>query len=349
MNLKTDTLKDEIASLLQCDDCRLLEKIELAVINFSQLDRTQRYHIAFSGGKDSHALLICFLIWKRLNPAINTKNIEVMFSDTRLETDSLYSLIANIENTLEETAFIRVLPTHSYWWYQFVYGYPVPDHFNRWCTGRLKVDPMQKDKSKPITGRHLGESVARDARLLAGCSSGECGIDKIKNSYDPILHFRNCDVWDLIFYADGKIIYEGCFNQLRATYDQSEDESGSLRMGCFMCPVVGVSTIQKNDVDSGMQFRLILEKLRKSRRINNPRTKKHGSIFIEDRRTIWFEMDKEPLLRLGYITKQEIKEIDLLIMKDSYPKTYSQAWIDSEHQRIKSATIYDDLPLFQLK
>jgi hypothetical protein len=113
-----------------------------------------------------------------------------------------------------------------------------------------------------------------------------------------------------------------------------------------MCPVVGISTIQKNETQEGIKFRLLLEKLRKCRRINNPRTKKAGAIYIVDRRKIWDELDKQALLNLGYITKQEIREIDLLIKKDSYPKTYTQEWINSEHLRLETNTIYDDLPLF---
>lgn len=333
-----------ISILPNCEDEQLLNKIELSIVNFNQLDLSKKYHLAFSGGKDSHALLIIFLLWKKIY-GIDTTNFIIKFADTRLESDSLYQLIENIENTVKDVNLERVLPQFSYWYYQLVIGYPVPDYRNRWCTGRLKVDPMDLDKSIPITGRHLGESLSRDNRLL--CKSGECGIDKIKNSYDPLLHFRNCDIWDLIYYANGTVLYEGVFNLLKSTYNQSEDKNGSLRMGCFMCPVVGVSTIKKNDTKEGLDFRLILEKLRKCRRINNPRTKKAGAIYIVDRRKIWQELDKEALLKLGYITKQEIKEINLLIQKDSYPKTYSQEWINLEHKRLENKTLFDDLPLFQ--
>ena len=347
----TNTMRS-LRSILKCQDQPLLEKVETAIANLNQLDLSKKYTIAFSGGKDSHALLICFLLWKQLNN-INTDNFTVKFADTRLETYQLYQLIENIETSVKDVKFERVLPQHSYWYYQFIYGYPVPDHFNRWCTKELKTQPMKKKKEISITGRHIGESLARDNRLLSNCSSGECGIDKIKKSIDPILHFRNCDVWDLIFYADDTILYEGVFNSLQSTYSQSEDEKGSLRMGCFMCPVVGEGTIYKDAsrCKHGWNYRVLLEKLRKARRIQSPRKNKQGkkikgAIYIVDRRTIWQELDKQTLLKLGYITKQEIKEIDYLIKKDSYPKTYSQEWINSEHKRLESETIYTDLPLF---
>jgi DNA sulfur modification protein DndC len=340
--IKTQSLTNLLPT---CEDEKLLEKIELSIVNFNQLDLSQKYHLAFSGGKDSTALLAVFLLWKKIYN-IDTSNFVVRFADTRLETESLYRLIENIENTIKDVKIDRVLPEFNYWYYQFVVGYPVPNHRNRWCTKQLKIEPMKKDKALTITGRHLGESLARDNRLL--CQSGECGIDKIKTSYDPLLHFTNCDVWDLLFYADGTVLYEGVFNTLKSTYNQSEDKNGSLRMGCFMCPVVGLSTIKSNNTEAGLNFRLLLEELRKCRRIRNPRTKRKGAIYILDRRKIWEELDKQTLIDLGYITKQEIKEIDLLIQKDSYPKTYTQEWINSEHQRIEKATIFDDLPLFSL-
>jgi 3'-phosphoadenosine 5'-phosphosulfate sulfotransferase (PAPS reductase)/FAD synthetase len=347
MLLMKPDVKHQIATILDCSDSALIEKVELAIANFNQLDLTQKYHIAFSGGKDSHALLIVFLLWKQINN-IDTSNFIIKFADTRLETPKLYNLIENIEVSLKDVQFERVLPEHSYWYYQFVIGYPVPDWRIRWCTLWLKIAPMKATKTKDITGRHFGESIERDNRL-SSCSTGECGIDKIKFSVDPILHFRNCDVWELVFYADNTVLYQGVFNALQATYSISTDEKGSLRMGCFMCPVAGQNSILNDPERSkyGLNFRLLLEKLRKCRRINSPRTKKKGAIYIVDRRKIWQELDKETLIKLGYITKQEIKEINLLIQKDSYPKSYTQEWINSEHKRLKSETIFTDLPLFK--
>jgi len=337
---------DEIRNLLHCDDEPLLLKVAEAIATFASLDSNKKYHLAFSGGKDSHALLICFLLWKQIYNA-NTDNFVIKFADTRLETDELYQLIENIENSVTGIKFERVLPEHSYWYYQFISGYPVPDWRMRWCTYLLKIKPMN-DKSTPITGRHLGESTIRDARLNS-CSSGECGVDQIKDSYDPIVSFRNCDVWDLIFYADNTIIYKDVFNVLKSTYSQSENEKGSLRMGCFMCPVMGLGSLTSDPIryKIGFKIRLKLEELRKCRRINSPRTKKKGAIYISDRRLIWQQLDKQLLLDLKYITKQEVREINKLIQDDyAYPKTYSNDWIDSEHKRLLAQTIYSDLPLF---
>lgn len=337
---------DVIREILNCDDKPLLSKIEQAIANFDNLDLSKKYHLAFSGGKDSHALLIIFLLWQKIRN-VNTDNFTVLFADTLLETSALYSLITTIENTVFTVKIERVKPEHSYWWYQFAYGFPVPDHFNRWCTRYLKVNLM-KNRGTPITGRHYGESSARDARI-SSCSSGECGVDKIKTSIDPIVNFRNCDVWDLIFYSDGTCLYEGVFDSLKSTYNQSEDTNGSLRMGCFMCPVISINTLKKSsDRYAFVSVREFLEELRKCQRINSPRTKKRGAIYVSDRRIMWQKLNKELLLSLGYITQSEIELISECLESDySYPKTYAREWIDCEHKRLEQQTIYTGLPLFE--
>ena len=286
------------------------------------------------------------LLWKKIRE-ISTDNFTVLFADTMLEVQHLYKLIENVENFLNDVKVTRKKPKFSYWYHQFVFGHPVPNNFNRLCTGRLKIDFIQPENCIPITGRHKGESAARDKRLA--CSSGECGTDKIKKSCDPIIDFRNCDVWDLIFYADGKIIYEGLFNLLKSTYSQSEDEAGSLRMGCIMCPVIAISTLYADPSRKPfIEIRMLLEKLRNCRRILNPRIKKLGAIYISDRRAMWKELNKELLLVSGYITQEEIDLITECLTSDySYPKTYTKEWIDSEHKRLLERTIYTDLPIFE--
>lgn len=123
----------------------------------------------FSGGKDSTALLGLFELWKKTRDLEKVDNFVIHFSDTRLESTDLYRLIDNIESFYldSELEFVRLLPEKSYWYWQYVYGLPVPDHFNRWCTGRLKITPsnIAGKEFLPITGRPLGELKKRDKTL----------------------------------------------------------------------------------------------------------------------------------------------------------------------------------------
>ncbi len=154
-------------------------------------------------------------------------DIDVCFADTKIEHHSMYKVIDRAKTWCEvhKIEFLTVIGSKSYWYVQYAYGYPVPDHFIRWCTGKLKVQPLKKHKRIPLTGRHLGESSARDNRIKkqqSSCGTNECGTDKLK-AIEPILHFRNCLIWDALFYFDGTLLYDGCFDLLKQTYKQADD------------------------------------------------------------------------------------------------------------------------------
>ncbi len=334
-----------ISKLIGCEnDLPLLEALGTAIENFIKLPTDKSYSINFSGGKDSHVLLGIYLLYLQLGyPKLD---IDVCFADTKIEYHSMYQVIDRAKTWCEthEINFVTVIGNKSYWYVQYAYGYPVPNHFARWCTGRLKVQPLNKHKRIPLTERHLGESSARDNRIKkqqSSCGTNECGTDKLK-AIEPIIHFRNCLIWDCLFYFDGTLLYEGCFDLLKQTYKQAGDtKSGSLRMGCFMCPVIALSTIQKNYqsglIDSGaINIRMHLEELRQARRIKNQRTKKNGSIYVVDRRTNWETLDKQYLLDNNWITQQDIAAIDKSLKSNySYPPTYKREWIDEQHKLIK--------------
>lgn len=354
------TLKDN--DFLADMDDRLKNKIKNAVNNIDSLPKNGKYSLSFSGGKDSHALLAIYSVY--FQSGGQPLDIIILFSDTHLETSSLYLAIEKAKEYSENLniPFIFAESDKSYWWFQFGLGYPVPNYRARWCTKELKVKPSQKNQRVSLTGRHYGESSQRDEKLKKGCGTNDCGIDKITKSYDPIIHFTNCEVWDLLFFCDGKYIYEGCFNLLQSNYKKAEDnKTGSLRMGCVFCPVVSVNTIKKNYLDGIIpdfvyQIRLILDELKKAQRINNPRTQKSGSIFIEERRFYWQKIMKykDLLIEHGWITKNDIAEVEKALSEGKYPTTYTLEHIEKEHKRLekeRAAKIdnpFNDLPLFSV-
>jgi 3'-phosphoadenosine 5'-phosphosulfate sulfotransferase (PAPS reductase)/FAD synthetase len=239
---------EQLQTILRCSDTSLIETIASAVNNFTALPNSaNRYSINFSGGKDSHVLLGIYLLCKKLDYLV--PNIDVVFADTGLEIAQLYQIIEQARCWAEkhEIKFCTVKSTHSYWFIQYALGYPVPTHFARWCTGRLKIQPLTRRKTIPITGRHLGESIVRDTRLKKTCGTNECGTDKLERTIEPIIHFRNCQIWDALFYFDGVVLPTGCFDYLNQMYQTNiqSTKNGTLRMGCFMCPVVSLNTIKK--------------------------------------------------------------------------------------------------------
>lgn len=334
-------LLDEISKILNCQDKPVLVAACKAISNFLAIPNNSQYILSFSGGKDSHVLLGIYNLYLKLG--FKPINLITRFADTELEYHSLYQTIGLTQNfcVARHIPFEIVKSKQSYWYVQFALGYPVPNHFNRWCTGKLKIQPLQPSrKLKSITGRHFGESNIRDNRLKS-CGTDNCGEDKLKKSYEPIVHYSNCLIWDSLFYFDDTILYPNVFNLLKAQYEQAEDtKTGSLRMGCFMCPVISLNTIKQNVRDGlvdkeAIEIRLFLEELRQARRIRNYRTKKNGAIYIVDRRLAWskLKLHFEYLLKQKWIKPEDIITISESLKDDySYPPTYPKEWIEQEHR-----------------
>lgn len=307
------------------------------------LDPNQKYQLAFSGGKDSHALLAVYIAWceytgKRLD-------LIVIFSDTHLEAPSLYSLIDKAQAFCESKniPFVKVFPEtdKSYWVGQFGLGYPVPNHINRWCTKELKVVPMKSVEGIVLAGSHSGESSKRDSRLK-GCGSSECGIDKIANKVEPIATWTNCDVWDFIMLYGDDYLYEGASNNLAAIYDIQDSSDSSLRMGCFMCPVVDFGRILAQSKDGtipgwAVDIRSLLEELRTAPRIRSIKTKEAGAILVDTRIQVWEKLKTyfPRMLEYGWITDIQINRVEELLAKRSYPKSYTKEWIIDEEKQAK--------------
>lgn len=344
--LGKSALHDRIKKITNCTDSLVIDACVNSIINFASMPKDQKYVLAFSGGKDSHLLLAIYILFLKLG--YDSLNVTVGFADTELEHPSLYQSIYAAQAYCDHNniPFEIVRGKRSYWNMQFKLGYPVPNFRNRWCTGKLKIEPFHPSKKiKAITGRHLGESVLRDKKLKT-CGSDTCGTDLIKDKYDPLLHWSNCLVWDALFHFDGILIYENCFDQLQEQYKVAKDsKTGSLRLGCFMCPVISLNTIEKN-LNNGLidreayNIRLLLEDLRQCRRINNERTQNKGAIYVYDRRMIWQRLNKDYLLERNYITQADIDDISQSLESDyCYPVTYRKDWIDLEHQKIKKFSV----------
>ena len=320
------------------------EKIMWTFNVFDSLDLNTSYQIAFSGGKDSHVLLGMYIEW--LKSRKKPLNIKVVFADTLLETQTIYSLIVHIEQICNKLGIqcIRTVPDlkKSFWVLLFGLGYPVPDYKNRWCTSYLKIKPINKIEGTVITGTHLGESSSRDRRLTS-CGSTECGIDKLTNTIEPLAIWRNCDIWDWIFLYSDKTLYDGVSSSLITTYNIAESSNGSMRMGCFLCPVISIKTLQKQveqniTTDIALQVRNLLEELRNKPRIVSFKTQKSGAILVDARREVWEKLKPlfPELLSNNWITNYEIELISNMIEKRTYPPTYKQEWIDFQEKLLKA-------------
>lgn len=220
-------------------------------------ERYKHWAIAFSGGKDSSATLtvVASLIAAGEIPA--PESLTVLMSDTRMELPPLMAsalgILAECDKRGFRTQIVMPEMDDRFFVYMFGRGVPPPKNRFRWCTPQLKVEPMLRalqslrdeagEKLLMLTGVRLGESAARDQRIVMSCSrdGAECGQGwfqettpaAIADTLAPLLHWRVCHVWDwLSVFAPG----EG-FPTLAVadTYGGDEAQEVNARTGCVGC------------------------------------------------------------------------------------------------------------------
>jgi len=220
--------------------------------------------IAYSGGKDSTAVvsLVTHLIASGEVPA--PKSLTVLYADTRMELPPLHAAAMQLLGTLRQRGITTqvVLPALDDRFFVYIFGRGVPPPKNRfrWCTPQLKVEPMEGalqalrtqygEKFLMLTGVRQGESAARDQRIALSCSKdgAECGQgwyqqatpESVADVLAPCLHWRVCHIWDwLTFHAPA----QGFPTQVIAeVYGGDEKEEINTRTGCVGCNLASTDT-----------------------------------------------------------------------------------------------------------
>lgn len=349
-------------------------KIQLAKATIKQATEDGHLVVNFSGGKDSSAIL-CLVCDMLEEGELKPSQVSIYHSDTKIEYPLLVSLthrvLAYVKDRYQLDVRIGVAPVEQrFFALMFGHGYPVPSHFVRWCTDKLKIKPGLQVFGKDVvrlTGEHLGESNKRDRKLKA-CGSSECGTDKLKKAVEkivkPIVDWSNCNVWDYLFLSDNKgLMYEGFFNHISKVYEISNDDdrNTSLRMGCISCPVVNTTRAYNTD-DKGipnklsLKLRLVFEAMRgDENRVKNPRAPKNGTrtmgaIALPVRRYYWSiienlceEFEQSGVVLVSEPEKQYIRES---LANGRYPQTYKAEriqeleteWLSRAPQWLKEIT-----------
>lgn len=240
------------------------ESIKLSIQSLIEYgDRYDHWAMAWSGGKDSSAL-VTFVLW-----LINTKQIKkplslsILYSDTRLELTPLYLSAKLIMEELDYHGYpvteVMAPMEKRFMCYILGRGVPPPSNTFRWCTGQMKVAPMKAalqalfegtgKKILMLTGVRQGESAARDGRIIQSCSKdgAECGQGWFQTSLStdicdtlaPLLHWRVCHVWEWLKHWAPLPEYGDFSTEMIAdAYGGDEAEEANARTGCIACPLV---------------------------------------------------------------------------------------------------------------
>jgi DNA sulfur modification protein DndC len=132
------------------------------------LDDRRPCLVGFSGGKDS--TMVASLVFDAVlsvPPDERKKPVAILCTDTRVE---IPAVAEGVESTLErmrrcsqqhnlniEAQLLKPPPEQSFWVNIIGRGYPPPNRVFRWCTRRLKIDPVPAFVNQRFG--HWGEAI----------------------------------------------------------------------------------------------------------------------------------------------------------------------------------------------
>ncbi len=247
-------------SLFEGDRLSMADAMELSVSSLREYaPRYRHWAMAYSGGKDSSATVTFVVNAIEAGLVQRPESLTVLYADTRMEMPPLHAAAMETIRQLRKRGIDArvVLPVldDRYFVYMFGRGVPPPKNRFRWCTSQIKIEPMiaalqdlraaAGEKLLMLTGVRLGESAARDERIVTSCSrdGAECGQgwfqtatpEATADTLAPLLHWRVCHVWDwLMWYApaDGFATAE-----VAKVYGVDENTESHNRTGCVGCPL----------------------------------------------------------------------------------------------------------------
>jgi DNA sulfur modification protein DndC len=218
--------------------------------------------IAWSMGKDSTTLVTLIVQLIESGQIKPPKSLTVLCADTRMELIPLWIASMGIIEKLKIKGIgvqVVMAPIDDrFLVYILGRGVPPPSNTFRWCTGQIKVEPMEaalhelynktQQKILMLTGVRQGESAIRDGRIAMSCGKdgAECGQGWYQTGLDndlcstlaPILHWRVCSIWDwLKIFAPSKKYGAWPTAILADAYGGDEAEEINARTGCIGCPL----------------------------------------------------------------------------------------------------------------
>lgn len=323
------------------------------------LEDTRPWLVGFSGGKDSTMLASLVFDAVLSVPAENRKKpVVVLCTDTRVEIPAIVEMVEGTlarmhkcsqQNNLNvEVNLLTPPPEQSFWVNLIGRGYPPPNRTFRWCTQRMKIDPVNVFVNQRLG--HWGEAIlhlgARRAesstrsQTMAGRETRK-GLRRHPDLprvwvSNPIEFLGTEEVWAYLLQksnpwgGDNRALYKVYANasngECPIQIDTSTPSCGSSRFGCWTCTVVerdkaseGLLAAGDERMEHLLEFRETLLEFRNpdngwrdDRRMNG--NEGPGPLTIEARRELLkrlLTLQEETSLRL-------ISDDELLLIQQSW-------------------------------
>lgn len=256
---------------------------------FLEEDNRRPWIVAFSGGKDSTAMLM--LVWEALAKLNDierkTREVYVICNNTLVENPRVLQFVNKQLNSIQEKSIELGMPfkvdhttpklENSFWVNLIGKGYPAPTNMFRWCTDRLKISPTTqyiKDKISDygeaiiLIGTRSDESSARAASIKKHDVKGERLRDHPlpnANAYAPIKDMTTDEVWTYLRltrnpWTEDKnleiqtLYTNGSGGDCPIVMDVKTPSCGNSRFGCWVCTVVKRDRSMEALVDNGEEW-----------------------------------------------------------------------------------------------
>ena len=221
--------------------------------------------VSFSGGKDSTTVLQ--LVLNAIGDS--EKKLYIVTADTLMEIPYFQNYVNSVRSRIGEyidkaginAELITVKPKieHSFWVSVLGRGYPAASMNFRWCTGRLKIDPITTFTRRVTKGKEFS--------VFVGVRSAEsplrARIYKDKNykphHYAPILEWTSHEVWEYLLtevcpwgddHSDIVKVYR--YSSDECVYGEAQGVCvGNARYGCWACPLQSESQLDMIAYNTG--------------------------------------------------------------------------------------------------
>lgn len=242
--------------------------------------------IGYSGGKDSTVVArLVFEALLSLPPEERKKPVFIVSSDTLVETPLVVEIIRETLDKMGKAALELGVPIivgppvtpagdQTFWANLIGRGYPAPTRQFRWCTERMKIDPVSDFiKSKVaafgevivVLGSRSQESSSRAQVMRKHRIEGSrlAHHNTLPNAYvfTPIDEWSADDVWECLFSGpapwggDHKALfdlYKGSnAGECPLVIDTSTPSCGNSRFGCWTCTVVTQDRAMDGLIETG--------------------------------------------------------------------------------------------------
>ncbi|MSS58440.1 DNA phosphorothioation system sulfurtransferase DndC [Erysipelotrichaceae bacterium Oil+RF-744-GAM-WT-6] len=231
--------------------------------------------IGYSGGKDSTATLeLVWMALKELPSEQRKKQVHIINTDTLVESPVVAKWAHNSLKMMDKQAALDNLPfiTHilypdfknTFWVNLIGRGYPFPRKKYRWCTDRLKIEPVNnfiKEKIAEhgevvlVVGTRKAESSRRrhtmeyyeKKRVRELLSPNPTLANELV--FSPLSEWSDDDVWVFLMqyknpwgYSNNDLLtlYRGATadNECPLMYEKNLPTCGNSRFGCWVCTMV---------------------------------------------------------------------------------------------------------------